>query len=90
LLLADAQFGDAALGVDVDAKVPQQALRRSDNTASIDQHAGDQRLAAEEDVIGHAQVGNEIELLMDDRHAGLFGVAHAAERHARLSTWMAP
>jgi hypothetical protein len=27
---------------------------------------------------------------MDDRHAGLFGVAHAAERHARLSTWMAP
>src|SRR3981081_2915475 len=52
----------------------EHPLRRPDNAATIDQRAGDQRLAAEEDVVGDAQFGDEVELLMNDRHTGRLGV----------------
>src|ERR1700680_583243 len=81
LLLADAQFSDAAAGVNVDAEAAQQAFCRSDDTASIDQRAGNQRLAAKKDVVGHAQFGDEIELLMNDRYASTLGIAYPAERY---------
>ena len=45
----------------------------------VDQAESIERLAAEEDVFGDAQVGNEIELLKDDRDAGLLGFARIAK-----------
>ena len=43
----------------------------------------DQRLAAEEDVLGRGQFRNQIELLMDDRDAGALGVLDAGEPDRR-------
>src|ERR1700738_4122164 len=71
----------SAAGVNVDAEAAQQAFCRSDDTASIDQRAGNQRLAAKKDVVGHAQFGDEIELLMNDRYASTLGIAYPAERY---------
>ena len=81
MLLANAQFGDAAAWIDAGAEPPQQALRRPDHAAAVDERAGDQWLAAKKDVVGDTQFGNQIELLMDDRDASGFRIAHAAKRH---------
>ena len=40
---------------------------------------GDQRLAAEEDVVGDVEFGNEVQFLVDDGDARGLGVAHAGE-----------
>src|SRR3954447_7575267 len=80
LLLADAQFGDSAFWSDLHAEALKQTLCRSDHAAAVDQHAADQRLATEKDIVGHIQLGNEIEFLMNDRDPRALGVAYAAER----------
>ena len=42
---------------------------------AVDDQPGDARLAAEEDVVGDRQLGNEVEFLMDDGDAGGLGLA---------------
>ncbi|CCE05180.1 hypothetical protein BRAS3843_1310047 [Bradyrhizobium sp. STM 3843] len=81
LLLADAQAGNPGFGRNGHAKPRKQAFRRTNQAAPVDQHTTDQRLAAKEDILRHAQLGDEIELLVDNGHAGVFGITHVAERH---------
>ena len=85
LLLADAQFGDAIFGVEVDVEPAQQRSRGLHDAASVDDRPGDQRLAAEEDIVGRRQFGNEIQLLMNDRDAGAFRVLDAAKTRGQPS-----
>ena len=59
------------------------ALRRLCDPAAVDDRPGDQRLAAEKDVVGRRQFGNEIEFLMDDRDARPLGVLNAGELRRR-------
>ena len=61
----------------------QQPVRGLGDPSPIDDRPGDQRLAAEKDVVGRRQFGNEIEFLMDDRDARALGVLHARELHRR-------
>ncbi len=51
LLFSDPEIRHAALRVDVDPKPREQPLRRPGDAAAIHDRAGDQRLAAEEDVV---------------------------------------
>ena len=83
LLLADPQLRHAALRVDLDSEPREQPVRRLGDPSSIDDRAGDQRLAAKEDVVGRRQLRDEIELLMNDRNARPLGVLHAGELHRR-------
>ncbi len=46
---------------------------------AVDDQAGDQPLAAEEDVVGDAELGNQVEFLVDDGDAGGLGIADAGE-----------
>ena len=83
LLFADAQLRHAALRVDFDSEPCEQPVRGFGDPSPIDDHAGDQRLAAEEDVVGRRQFRDEVELLMNDRDPRPLGVLHACELHRR-------
>ena len=83
LLFADAKLRDAALWVDFDPEASEQPVGRLDDSTTVDDRPGDQRLATEEDVVGRRQFGNEIELLMDDGDARPLGVLDAGELDRR-------
>ena len=79
LLLAHAQAGDAGLGVELDAEAGEELSGGGDHGAAVEEEAGAERFAAEEDVGGDAELGDEVELLVDDGDARPFGVADAGE-----------
>ena len=84
LLLAHAQAGDAGVGVEVDAEAGEEARgRRRTMARRSRKRPARQRLAAEEDVGGDAELGDEVELLVDDGDAGPLGVADAGEADGR-------
>ena len=74
---------DAALGVDVDAEAPQKRVRGLHDAPPVDDGPEDQRFAAEKNIVGRRQLGDEVEFLVDDRDARAFGVLHAGETNRR-------
>ena len=72
LLLRDGEFAARDVRVNVDAEPGEQlgGLRRSSSRRS----SPPQSLATEEDIFPRRQGGDQIELLVDDRHAGALGV----------------
>ncbi len=80
LLLADADVLDLRAGVVAQADAVQQFGRLLLRLAPVDDAAAVQ-FAAEEDVLGDGQLGDERELLVDDRDAGGLALADVAEPH---------
>ena len=69
LLLADAQACDLARGIRGEPEPRAESARRGEQPPAIDEQARDQRLAAEKDVLGDAELGHEAQLLVDDGDA---------------------
>ena len=89
LLLADPERSDAGIRVELDAEpVEQRPCPRW--RAAIDDQPGDQRLAAEKDVVRDAELGDEVELLVDDGDAGGLGIADAGEGTGAPPTAISP
>ena len=66
------------------AEAAEQIACGGAHALAVDHQAGDARLAAEKDVVGDGELGNEVELLVDDGDALRFGVAHARKRNGRV------
>ena len=58
-----------------------RARRAVPGLAPGHEEAGAQPLPAQEDVVRHRQLGDEVQLLVDDGHPGPLRVAHVAEAH---------
>ena len=80
-MLSDTQRGDAAVGIDRNSKMLQEAPGCSHHAPAIDDRPRDEWLPAKEDVVGDAEFRDQVELLVNDRDACRFGIAHAGERN---------
>ena len=78
LLLADAEVPDLRRGVEVQPDLLEHLGRLLDRRVPIDRDSV-LDLVAEEDVLINRELGNEGELLVDDRDAGLLAVRDAPE-----------
>jgi hypothetical protein len=89
LLFTHTLLPDPALRVDVDAEPAQERAGRLLDATAVDDSSGNQRLAAEEDIVGGGQFGDETEFLVNDRDARAFVVLNASEpdRSARQSNF---
>src|SRR4030095_9452748 len=67
LLMGDAQMANDFVRVQRDAEIIQNALRLADHGSGSKQDAGG--FAAEKDVFGHGEVGNQCEFLIYDADA---------------------
>ena len=79
LLLANPELRDATLSVDNDAEPLQKPASCLHDATTVDDSTEDQWLAAEKDVVGRGQLGNQVEFLVDDRDARALGVLNARE-----------
>jgi hypothetical protein len=79
LLGADAKAADGRRGRDVEFELTQQVRRGSVHGVIVDEAQARARFAAEKDVLGDSEFGEEVEFLVDDCHAGGLGVAGAGE-----------
>ena len=69
------------MGIEIDAHLGQDALRRRHHLALVEQSRSTGRFAIGEDIAGHRQVGKEIQLLEDDADAELPGLQGIADDH---------
>ena len=98
LLLADGDVFHLVGGLDVDnAEFAEQGFGVGIQFAPIDGAEGVGRLAVEKNVLGDAEFGNEVELLMDDGDARIDGLAGAAkppplslDENIALVGWIGP
>ena len=81
LLIADPQVGEPGLGRDGRAQPFEQAFRPSRHRTIIEpaEPSSPGLFAAQENVVGDRELGNQVELLVDDPDAGVFGLARARE-----------
>ncbi len=80
LLLGDRQRADRGLGPERRAQALEHRPAAGGHRLAVDQAAAVQ-LGAEMDVLGHAQVGGEAELLVDDRDAVALGGDRVGDLH---------
>ncbi len=78
-MLADPQLPHARLRVELDPEAVQQPSCGLQARLAIHEKTGDHPFAAEKDVVGDAEFGDEVEFLMDDGDPGCLGVAHIGE-----------
>ena len=69
--------------VDNDAEPLQKPASGLHDATTVDDSTEDQWLAAEKDVVGRGQLGNQVEFLVDDRDARALGVLNARETNVR-------
>ncbi len=81
LPLRDGETADFGVGIEIDAHLGQDALRRRHHLALVEQSRSAGRLAIGEDIGGHREVGKEIQLLEDDADAELPGLQGIADDH---------
>ncbi len=79
LLLGDREPAGDAIRVDAHPQPGEDLLHLALHRTGVDAAAAAQRLAADEDVLGDRQVGEQRWLLVDDRDPALGGVARAVE-----------
>ena len=83
LLVRDGQPAADAARVELDPQPGEQGGGVRVHPAPVDAPPGQQRLAPHEDVLGHAQVGEERGLLVDDRDPGVLGTGRAVQADRR-------
>ena len=79
LLLAEAQRGERAVEVDVEADRLEHRLGLAAHRPAVERDPGGERLAAEEEVLEDVEVGEERQLLGDDRDPLIGRLAGVAE-----------
>ena len=80
LLLGDREAERDPVEVEPDAEPLEDRLGLRVHRREVDAAPGAQRLAADEDVLDHREVGEERRLLVDDRDPGVASVGRAAQR----------
>jgi hypothetical protein len=79
LLVGDGESLRHAVRIDRDAELVEQLLGAPAHLDAADQAEPALRLASDEDVLGHREVGEQRGLLVDDRDARGLAVGHVAE-----------
>ena len=79
LLFRDGETPTFACGIEIDAHLGQDPLRRRDHLALVEQPRPTRRFAVGEDIAGHRQVRKEIQFLEDDADAELPGMQRIAD-----------
>ncbi len=79
LLIGDGQALGQPVGVDRDAEAGEELSCLLAHPTPVDQAEAAERLASDEDVLGHGQVGEERRLLVDHGHAGGLRVGRRRE-----------
>ena len=85
LLVGDGQPARRAVGIHPHAEPVEERCGLAAHPAAVDAMAGLQRLGADEDVLGDAQVREERRLLEDDRDPGLLGLPGVVEDRLDLA-----
>lgn len=85
LLLGYAQAFDNGFGSDLDIEFGQDLARLPEELSAVDdaEAAIEQRLAPEKDVLRHAHLGHQVELLVDGADPELLRVVRTADMHRR-------
>ena len=91
LLCADAQPSDGCTRVDVELQVVAAAIAASRLHPSIvDEAERRDGLAAQKDVLGHAEVRDQVQFLMDDGDPGVLASRGLSKRTRRPSSRISP
>ena len=81
LLLGDSQLRHGTAGIDTDAQLLQTASRLLTESLAIHDPEPERRLSSEGDVLRGGELGDEVELLVDDAYPQRLGVSGPLDLH---------